>query len=87
MAAAALLPWLRALLDAAAEHGQQLVVVTRHPEAIDYMAADAVCGMWRDEPYGKACIEQLEPDRSPGETAYDLVRFGPIVGDGAAADA
>ena len=62
----------------AAEKGQQLIVVTHHPEAIDYMAADAVWRMWRDEADGRACIEQLQPDRSAGETAYDLVKFGAL---------
>jgi hypothetical protein len=68
------------LVDAAAECRQQLVVVTHHPEAIDYLAADAVCRMWRDSD-GRTRIEQLEPDRSAGETGYDLVRFGSTVAD------
>jgi predicted ATPase len=82
VSAAALLPWLRALVDTAAEHGQQLVVVTHQPEAIDYMAADAVYRMWREDVDGKTCIEQLVPELLAGELTSDLVRFGHVEGAG-----
>lgn len=68
-------PWLQAVVDAAAERGQQLLVVSHHPESIDYLAADEAWGMWRDREAGHTRIRPLMPDRDAGETAYDLVKF------------
>jgi predicted ATPase len=69
-------PWFRALGDAAAERHQQLVVISHHPESIDYLAASSAWEMWRDKEGGHARIAPLEPDLGAGETAYDLVRHG-----------
>lgn len=67
-------PWLRAVADVAAERGRQLMVISHHPESIDYLAADAAWKMWRDPATGCSVIAKLEPDRDAGETAYDLVK-------------
>ncbi|MFH0899189.1 MAG: AAA family ATPase [Pseudomonadota bacterium] len=69
-------PWLRLVGDMASEGNKQLLVVSHHPESINYLAADAVWRMWRDPAGGHCRIEQIEPDRSAGEVAYDLVKLG-----------
>lgn len=67
-------PWLRTMADVAAEGNRQLIVISHHPESIDYLAADAAWRMSRDPTTGASRIAKLEPDRDVGETAYDLVR-------------
>lgn len=74
VAPAEIQPWLQAVADMAAEGGRQLMVISHHPESIDYLAADAAWRMWRDPATGASRIAKLEPDREVGETAYDLVR-------------
>lgn len=69
-------PWMQTLGDAVAQRGQQLLVVSHHPESIDYLAADGAWCMWRDRDAGHTRIAPLEPDRAVGETAYDVVRLG-----------
>src|SRR5207249_1480535 len=80
-------PWLQAVADAAAERKQQLLVVSHHPEAINYIAADAGWRMWRDPDTGYTRISPLTPDRETGETAYDLLKFGSPGGPDKAAPA
>lgn len=75
VAPAEIQPWLRAVADVAAEGGRQLMVISHHPESIDYLAADSAWKMWRDPATGASRIARLEPDRDVGETAYDLVRY------------
>ena len=70
-------PWLRAVGDVSHDGGKQLIVISHHPEAIDYLAADAVWRMWRDRDAGHTRIALLEPDRSTGESAYDIVKRAP----------
>lgn len=67
-------PWLRAVTDYMTQEGRQLLVISHHPEAINYLAADAAWRMWRDPAGGHSRIEKLEPDLEAGETAYDLVK-------------
>lgn len=74
VAPAEIQPWLRAVADVAAEGGRQLIVISHHPESIDYLAADAAWKMSRDPRTGASRIEKLEPDRDVGESAYDLVK-------------
>lgn len=74
VAPAEIQPWLQTVADVAAEGNRQLVVISHHPESIDYLAADAAWRMWRDPATGASHIAKLEPDREVGETAYDLVR-------------
>ena len=79
VAPAEIQPWLMAVADLAAEGKRQLMVISHHPEAIDYLAADSVWRIWRDKEAGHTRIALLEPDRNAGESAYDLVKLG--VGD------
>lgn len=74
VAPAEIQPWLQTVADVAAEGSRQLMVISHHPESIDYLAADAAWRMWRDPATGASRIAKLEPDREVGETAYDLVR-------------
>jgi predicted ATPase len=74
VAPAEIQPWLQAVADIAAEGNRQLIVISHHPESIDYLAADAAWRMRRDPATGCSRIEQLEPDLDAGEKAYDLVR-------------
>jgi len=67
-------PWLRAVADFARDGGRQLLVISHHPEAIDYLAADSIWRMWRDKEGGHSRIEPLEADRAAGESAYEAVR-------------
>lgn len=67
-------PWLRAVGDAAAAKHQQLLVVSHHPEAIDYVAADGIWRMWRDSS-GHTRISPVEPDAASGETAYEATKI------------
>lgn len=76
VAPAEIQPWLHAVADAAAKRHQQLLVVSHHPESINYLAADAAFRMWRDQNAGHTRIGPLSPDRDAGETAYDAVKFG-----------
>lgn len=69
-------PWLRAVVDLSATGQRQLLVISHHPEAIDYLAGDSAWRMWRDREAGHSRIAPLAPDRSAGETAYDLVKRG-----------
>jgi len=69
-------PWLRAVADAAAERRQQLLLVSHHPESINYLAADAAWRLWRDKEAGHSRIVRLDPDLSVGETAYDALKLG-----------
>lgn len=41
-------PWLRSVVEAMSSNNGQLIVISHHPESIDYLAADAVWVMSRD---------------------------------------
>ena len=69
-------PFLRKLLDASAEAGKQVIVISHHPESINYLAADSIWRMWRDPVGGHTRIAKVEADLDSGETAYDLVKRG-----------
>jgi ABC-type multidrug transport system ATPase subunit len=69
-------PFFRKLLDAAAEANKQVIVISHHPESIDYLAADSVYRLWRDPIGGHTRIGKLEPDLDSGETAYARVKRG-----------
>ncbi|HEY3358891.1 MAG TPA: AAA family ATPase [Polyangia bacterium] len=75
VAPAEIQPWLRAVADAAAERKQQLLVVSHHPESINYLAANAAWRMWRDPDSGHTRIAPLLPDLDAGETAYDVLKL------------
>ena len=69
-------PWLRGVVDTMSSKDGQLIVVSHHPESIDYLAADAVWVMSRDRLAGHTRIARLEPDRDAGETASGALMAG-----------
>ena len=69
-------PWLSAVTDLAADQNQQVLVVSHHPEAINYLAADSVWRMWRDRAEGFSRISPMEIDLDAGVTAYDVLKLG-----------
>jgi predicted ATPase len=69
-------PWLRRVVDAMSAKNGQLIVVSHHPESIDYLAADAVWVMSRDRLAGHTRISRLEPDLDAGETASAALMSG-----------
>ena len=67
-------PWLQALRDAIEEHSGQAMVVSHHPEVIDYLALDSA---WRFErPVGPVVARQVEADRSSGLTLSQTIARG-----------
>jgi len=69
-------PWLRSVIDEMSSKDGQLIVVSHHPESIDYLAADAVWVMSRDRLAGHTRISRLEPDLDAGETASAALMSG-----------
>jgi predicted ATPase len=69
-------PWLRSVVDAMSSKAGQLIVISHHPESIDYLAADAVWVMARDRLAGHTRISRLEPDLEAGETASAALMSG-----------
>ncbi len=72
-------PWLSGLRDivVSAQKGT-LLVISHHPEVIDYLAADQVIQIWRDD--GPARRRELEVDREKGLTASKWLRLGSVDG-------
>jgi ATPase subunit of ABC transporter with duplicated ATPase domains len=69
-------PWLRRVVDEMSSKPGQLIVISHHPESIDYLAADAVWIMSRDRLAGHTRISRLEPDLDAGETASAALMSG-----------
>ena len=67
-------PWLAALREhvVAANRGT-LLVISHHPEVIDYLAADQVFRIWRDR--GPARIELVQIDRDAGLPASEWLKL------------
>lgn len=80
VAPAEIQPWLREVVDAVAAHNQQLIVISHHPESINYLAADSIWRMWRDSSSGHTRIAPLEPDREAGEAAYEATKAEAVNG-------
>lgn len=74
VAPAEIQPWLREVTDLLIANNHQLIVISHHPESINYLAADSVWRMWRDSDSGYTRIEPLQPDRETGESAYEATK-------------
>ena len=74
VAPAEIQPWLREVVDTIAANHQQLIVVSHHPESINYLAADSIWHMWRDAASGHTRIAPLKPNREAGEAAYEAAK-------------
>jgi predicted ATPase len=70
-------PWVRAVLELVHDANTQVIVISHHPESINYVATESAWRVWRDPELGSARIEQLQPDLDVGETAYELAKRGP----------
>jgi predicted ATPase len=68
-------PWLQALRDALEERGGQAMIISHHPEVIDYLALDSI---WRFErPAGPVIARRLEVDEgSPLKLSEIIARGG-----------
>lgn len=80
VAPAEIQPWLREVADLLSANNRQLIVISHHPESINYLAADSVWRMWRDSDSGHTRIEQLQPDRNAGESAYEATKAEAVNG-------
>ncbi|MBK8481483.1 MAG: ATP-binding protein [Proteobacteria bacterium] len=69
-------PWLAAMREAVvnAKHGT-LLVLSHHPEVIDYLAADQVLYLWRGGG-GPTRVRELSIDRDQGLTASEASKLG-----------
>jgi len=61
-------PWLQALRDALAERGGQAMIISHHPEVMDYLALDAV--WWFERPAGGPA--RVRPFESDGDSPLKL---------------
>jgi len=71
-------PWLSALRTAVTESGRgTLLVISHHPEVIDYLAADEALYLWRSED-GPTRVKNLAEslDRSQGLRASEWLQLG-----------
>lgn len=67
-------PWLQALRDTLDERGGQALVISHHPEVIDYLALDSA---WRlERPSGAVVPRPLEVDTTDGIRPSELVVRG-----------
>ena len=74
-------PWLSALRETVMESGRgTLLVISHHPEVIDYLAADEALYLWRRED-GPTQVKNLasELDRSQGLRASEWLHLGAAV--------
>lgn len=71
-------PWLSALREAVADSRVgTLVVISHHPEVIDYLAVDEALYLWRsDEGPTRLKVLASELDRSEGLTASEWLKLG-----------
>ena len=74
VAPAEIQPWLREVVDIVTANNHQLIVVSHHLESINYLAADSIWHMWRDNNTGHTRIAPLQPDREAGEAAYEATK-------------
>ncbi len=66
--------WLREVGRLVSSTNGQLMVISHHPEVIDYLAADAAWRMWRDPSAGHTRITLLQPNLDLGQSAYDAFK-------------
>ncbi len=67
-------PWLQVLRDALKEQGGQAIIISHHPEVIDYLAVDSI---WRFErPSGPVFARPYEPTGAPELKLSELIARG-----------
>lgn len=70
-------PWYQFVGESLRDTGGQFLVVSHHPEAINYMAADSAWQMVRDGT-GASIIRPIELDIESGVTVYDALTSGSV---------
>jgi predicted ATPase len=67
-------PWLQTLRDALEEKGGQALIISHHPEVIDYLALDSI---WRFErPSGPVIARSLEVNGAPDLKLSEIIARG-----------
>jgi ABC-type lipoprotein export system ATPase subunit len=67
-------PWLQVLRDALEEHGGQAIIISHHPEVMDYLSLDSV---WRFErPSGPVIARPWDADEAPDLKLSDIIAHG-----------
>jgi len=67
-------PWLSGMRDAVLTGNATLLVISHHPEVIDYLAPDQVLRFWRDEA-GPTRVEEPKIALATGLTASEAIRM------------
>jgi ABC-type glutathione transport system ATPase component len=76
VAQAEIQPWLSSLREAVVSSRRgTLLVISHHPEVIDYLAPDQALYLWRGED-GPARVRELEVDREQGLSASEWLKLG-----------
>ena len=69
-------PWLSAIRDAMVETGLgTLMVISHHPEVVDYLAADQTLYIWREDE-GPSRVQTALVDRNQGVTLSQWLKLG-----------
>lgn len=69
-------PWLSAVRGAMVDSGKgTLLVISHHPEVIDYLSADQALFLWRDED-GPTRVRETEVDLQQGLTLSEWLKLG-----------
>jgi hypothetical protein len=76
VAQAEIQPWLSRLRDAVVDSKRgSLLVISHHPEVVDYLAPDQALYLWRGND-GPTRIRELEVDREHGISASEWLKLG-----------
>lgn len=67
-------PWLHVLRDTLEERGGQAMIISHHPEVIDYLALDSL--WWFERPSGPVIVRRYEPDAASPLKLSELVARG-----------
>jgi predicted ATPase len=67
-------PWLQVLRDALEEQGGQAIIISHHPEVMDYLALDSI---WRFErPSGPVIARSWDANEAPDLKLSDIIAHG-----------
>ena len=67
-------PWLQVLRDTLEARGGQAMIISHHPEVMDYLAQDSL--WWFERPSGPVIARPYEPDAESPLTLSELVARG-----------
>jgi energy-coupling factor transporter ATP-binding protein EcfA2 len=67
-------PWLQVLRDTLEERGGQAMIISHHPEVIDYLALDSL--WWFERPSGPVIARPYEPDAASPLKLSELLAWG-----------